>query len=47
MWGWLRGMFGVQCEITSAIETLITAEDGCFEYKGIVLPFTKDLLKNK
>ena len=39
-------MFGMQCETTSVVETLITVEDGCLEYKGFVLTFTKDLLKN-
>lgn len=47
VWGWIRGMFSMQCETTTAIETLITVEDGCLEYKKLVLPFIKNLLENK
>lgn len=39
-------MFDMQFETTSVVETLITVEHGCLEYKGFVLTFTKGLLKN-
>lgn len=40
------GMFGMQHGIASAIQTLIFVEDGWLEYKGIVITFTEDWLKN-
>lgn len=38
-------MFGMQCEISSAIQTLISVEDSWLEYKGIELTFTEALWK--